>query len=78
LKLYARSTRLRGAPLYELYARLIHDERNVSPLCLDCHGPYGTTTANLRREHVPASAFCFAAELGPEWVAKLERAYPEA
>jgi hypothetical protein len=76
LKLYVRSTRLRGELRNDLFYLLIHDRRNISSLCLACHGPYGTTTKNLLRANVPDSAFDLADELGPEWVARLEHDYP--
>jgi hypothetical protein len=76
LRVYVASRRLRD-PVSEdaMLNNLIHDKANLSALCLTCHGPYGTTTENLRACHVPPEAWEFAEGLGPEWLARLERAY---
>lgn len=56
--------------------RLIHDERNLAPLCLACHGNTTTTHgAALTFADVPPAAFAFAAELGAEWLERLRRTY---
>jgi hypothetical protein len=49
---------------------LLQDERGLSPTCHDHHGL-------LERNHTPPeSAFEFASELGPEWLARLQRLHP--
>jgi hypothetical protein len=53
-----------------ILGRLLRDERNLWPVCRDCH-PF------VERNHTPPeSAFEFASELGPEWLARLQRLHP--
>jgi hypothetical protein len=49
---------------------LLRDERNLVPTCHDHHDL-------LERNHTPPeSAYRFAEELGPEWLARLQRLHP--
>jgi hypothetical protein len=76
LRVFVRGLRL---PKPEHDARLravLHDSRNLTSLCHRCHGIGGTDACPLTRADVPASAFTFAAELGDEWLVRLERTYP--
>jgi hypothetical protein len=62
--------------LVRLLRRLLADERNLVALCFDCHDGHEHTISGRRGiEVVPASAFEFAGELGPEWVERLRRNY---
>lgn len=77
LRAYVRSLRLPTPDGRALLRRLIHDWRNLTALCDDCHGN-GDETAALCAEDVPASAHEFAATLGPEWVERLAHRYKPA
>lgn len=76
--MYVRSLRLRDDDEeYAIEKRLIHDSRNLSAVCFGCHGNGSLEhAAPLRAVGPPASAFEFAAELGPEWLERLRRSYP--
>lgn len=57
--------------------RLIHDERNLSPMCWSCHDLH-ENVANGRKfaaDLVPDTAHVFAAELGPWYTARLAHDY---
>lgn len=58
------------------YYRLLHDRRNLSPVCVECHGVSGFDHGQRLRAHVPRSARRFVRDLGPEWVERLARTYP--
>lgn len=77
IRAYVRSLRLPDSKSRPLLRRLLRDERNLSPFCGDHHGEHGTTAHEFEHEQVPASAFEFAGDLGPEWRARLERMYPQ-
>lgn len=79
LKTYVLTLRIRDEREEALtFKRLINDERNTSPVCLDCHGITGTQhAAKFDFEDVPPSAFAFAYELGNEWGERLRRTYTE-
>lgn len=69
----------RDVPIELLLAdlkRTLADARNLTAMCFDCHMAHEDHPERWERSHVPASALEFAAELGPEWLARLERAYP--
>lgn len=60
-----------------LRRRLLHDERNLSPMCWRCHDDH-ENVANGRKFAaglVPEPAREFAAELGPWFVVRLEHDY---
>lgn len=60
-----------------LTRRLIHDERNLSPMCWDCHDAHENVANGPKfpEDLVPDSARIFAAELGPWYVVRLEHDY---
>jgi hypothetical protein len=76
LRVYVRTQRLSDEDAATLLRRLLHDRRNISATCLECHG---STTLNhgaaFTFEDVPPAAFAFAGELGPEWLERLRRTY---
>jgi hypothetical protein len=76
LRVYVRGLRLPQDEQNSKLLALLHDRRNISALCLNCHGNTGTLGHQMRRSDVKQSAFTFAAELGTEWLARLERSYP--
>lgn len=80
IKAYVRSLRIRDdVEQRALLRRLLHDRRNISPVCADCHAasdPTQGADGNWTADCVPKSAHEFAAELGPEWAEKLRRTYP--
>jgi hypothetical protein len=78
IKVYVRGLRLPEDAERARLRVLLHDRRNVSALCVTCHGNTGTLGHRMTRKDVKPSAFEFARELGPEWLARLERSYPEA
>lgn len=77
IRVFARSLRLPEQAEARRLRVLLHDRRNVSALCVTCHGNTGTLGHGMTRADVKPSAFEFAAGLGPEWLARLERSYPE-
>jgi hypothetical protein len=78
IRVYVRSLRLPDDAADGMLRRLLHDRRNISALCLRCHGNTGTVGHGMRRKDVRPDAFEFAAELGPEWLTRLERSYPNS
>lgn len=81
LREYVRSLRLDAEQARTVLRRLLHDERNLSPVCLTCHDAHehpGVSNERFGRADVPASAIEFAVELGPEWAERLRRLYPAA
>lgn len=81
LRVYVRGLRLDEDARRGLLRRLLHDGRNISPVCGTCHDSHeapGVGSERFSADDVPSSAREFAAELGPEWVERLRRAYPAA
>lgn len=79
LRVYVRGQRLDDRAAGRLLKSLLHDRRNISAVCVACHGNETTHHAQLLTfEHVPPSAFTFAYGLGREWGERLRRAYPSA
>lgn len=76
LKTAARAERLPRARARQRFKRLIHDWRNISAVCADCHD-IGSTNhgGKFTFADVPPAAFAFTLELGQEWFAKLRRTY---
>lgn len=76
IRAYVRSLRIRDDDEQRrLLKVLLHDRRNLSPVCVECHGT--RTLEHARGLTPPAAAFEFAAELGPEWQERLRRDYDE-
>lgn len=79
VRAYVRSLRIRDdGERRRVEHELLHDPRNLSALCADCHALEDGVAVRLVREDVPASAFEFAAELGGEYTATLLKCYPAA
>lgn len=72
IRAYVRSRRLDEDEARALEYTLLHDRRNLSPLCGTCHDEEGGV---LRPDDVPPSAVFFAVELGGEWIARLNHRY---
>lgn len=79
IRVYVRGLRLDGRASRRRLRSLLADERNLIAVCAACHDlidPLLGLGPQARRCDVPASAFEFAAELGAEWLVRLERLYP--
>lgn len=76
LKTYVRTLRLLDDDAAREFRRLIHDRRNFSAVCVECHGVSGLDHGRVFTfEDVPPAAFAFAGELGGEWLERLRRTY---
>jgi hypothetical protein len=75
LRVYARSLRLPEKEHDALLRRLIHDWRNIVPMCGRCHARHDHPTDRFAAADVPKSAWEFVAELGEEWVERLRGMY---
>lgn len=77
IRVFVRGLRLVDEEHDRVLRELLRDERNLSALCVARHMDHEGGGRPFARSDVPSSAFEFAAELGPEWLERLRRAYPE-
>jgi hypothetical protein len=78
LRAYVDSLRIRDdGQKRALLRRLLHDQRNLSPVCFDCHDAHEhrVNGPKFTAADVPDSAREFAAELGAMYVVRLEHDY---
>jgi hypothetical protein len=78
IRAYVDSLRIRDETQERAVTRrLLHDERNLSPVCFACHDSHENVAngPKFTAADVPESAHAFAAELGAWYVARLEHDY---